>query len=86
MNIHFTFDKVQGESLLMSLDLLGICASMGSACTAGSMEASHVLRAIGLDDDQAFGALRLTLGRWTKKEHIDYLLEKLPGAVATIRI
>ncbi len=85
-NAHFSFDGVTGESVLMRLDMEGICASMGSACTAGSMEASHVLRAIGLNDDQAFAALRITLGRWTTDEHIDYLLEKLPGIVKELRV
>ncbi|MFT5387195.1 MAG: cysteine desulfurase [Lysobacterales bacterium] len=85
-NVHFSFNKVQGESVLMSLDFEGICASMGSACTSGAMEASHVLRSIGLDDDMSFGALRLTLGRWTTDEHIDYLLEKLPGIIVGLRI
>lgn len=85
-NAHFSFERVEGESLLMSLDMAGIAASMGSACKAGAMEPSAVLRAIGLSDELAYGALRLTIGRWTKEEHIDYLLEKLPSAVAALRV
>ncbi len=85
-NAHFSFEKIDGESLLMSLDMVGIAASMGSACTAGSMKPSHVLRAIGLSDELAFGSLRLTLGRWTTDEDIDYLLEELPKIVKRLRI
>ncbi len=85
-NAHFSFEKVEGESLLMSLDMEGIAASMGSACASGAMEPSRVLRAIGLSDELAFGALRLTLGRWTTQAHIDYLLERLPDLVRSLRI
>lgn len=85
-NAHFSFEGVQGESLLMSLDMRGICASMGSACTAGAMAPSHVLKAIGLSDELALGALRVTLGRWTKEEDIDKLLEELPGIVTSLRV
>ncbi len=84
-NAHFSFEKISGEALLMSLDMIGIAASMGSACTSGAMEPSHVLRAIGLSDELALGSLRITLGRWTTQEEIDYLLEKLPGIVASLR-
>ena len=62
-NAHFSFEQLQSESLLMSLDMANISASMGSACTSGALEPSHVLRAIGLSDDLAYGALRITLGR-----------------------
>ncbi len=85
-NAHFSFEKVEGESLLMSLDMQGIAASMGSACTSGAMEPSHVLRAIGLSDELAFGSLRLTIGRWTTEKDVDYLLEKLPDIVTSLRI
>ena len=77
-NVHFSFDKVQGEALLMSLDIAGIAASMGSACTSGAMEPSHVLRAIGLSDELAFGSLRVSLGRWTTDEQVDYFFEQFP--------
>ena len=85
-NAHFAFENVPGESLLMSLDMAGICASMGSACKAGAMEPSRILRAIGLRDELAHGALRVTIGRWTTQAHIDYLLEQLPRMVAGLRI
>ncbi|VAX36795.1 Cysteine desulfurase [hydrothermal vent metagenome] len=85
-NVHFSFEKVQGESLLMSLDMVGFAASMGSACHSGAMEPSHVLRAIGLSDDLAFGALRVTLGRWTTEDHINRLLDELPNMITGLRI
>ncbi len=85
-NAHFAFEKVSGESLLMSLDMAGICASMGSACKAGAMEPSRILLAIGLSDELAHGALRITIGRWTTQAHIDHLLEQLPIAVRNLRI
>lgn len=85
-NAHFSFDRVEGESLLMALDMNKIYASMGSACTSGAMEPSHVLRAIGLDDELAYGSLRISLGRWTTQEHIDILLNKLPELVTSLRI
>ncbi|MCR4337450.1 MAG: cysteine desulfurase NifS [Candidatus Omnitrophica bacterium] len=84
-NSHFAFEKVQGESLLMSLDMAGISASMGSACTSGALEPSHVLRATGLPDELAYGALRVTIGRWTKEEEIDYFLEQLPRIIKRLR-
>ena len=85
-NAHFSFEKVSGESLLMSLDMIGIAASMGSACTSGAMEPSHVLRAIGLSDDLALGSLRISLGRWSTAEEVDNLLEHLPKIIKTLRI
>ena len=84
-NAHFAFEKVSGESLLMSLDMAGICASMGSACKAGAMEPSRILLAIGLSDELAHGALRVTIGRWTTQAHVDYLLEQLPQMVKGLR-
>lgn len=85
-NAHFSFEGVDGESLLLSLDMAGVAASMGSACTSGAMEISAVLRAIGLSDDLARGALRISLGRWTRQEHIDLLLEHLPQMAVGLRI
>ena len=70
----------------MSLDMAGIAASMGSACTSGAIEPSHVLRAIGLSDELALGSLRITLGRWSIQEDIDYLIEQLPKIIKTLRI
>ena len=85
-NAHFSFEGIQSESLLMSLDMRGICASMGSACTAGAMAPSHVLKAIGLSDELAFGALRISIGRWTTEEEIDYFLEELSKIVRRLRV
>ncbi|MCB9757590.1 MAG: cysteine desulfurase [Candidatus Omnitrophica bacterium] len=84
-NAHFVFEKIKGEALLMNLDRVGIAASMGSACKAGLMEPSHVLRAIGVSDDLAAGALRISLGRSTTRTEIDDLLEKLIAAVKRLR-
>src|SRR3989338_5958771 len=85
-NAHFSFASLSGESLLMSLDTIGIAASMGSACTAGSLEPSHVLKAIGLSDELALAALRISIGRWTTVEEIDYFLDELPTIVERLRV
>ncbi len=85
-NAHFSFEGMSGESLLMSLDMAGFAASMGSACHSGAMEPSHVLTAINLNDELALGSLRLTVGRWTTEEKIDALVEQLPGMVKALRI
>lgn len=85
-NSHFSFEGIAGESLLISLDMQGICASMGSACKAGAMEPSRILVSIGLSDELAHGALRVSIGRWTTQAHIDYLLEQLPAAVKSLRV
>ncbi len=84
-NVNFSFADVNGESLLMSLDMIGIAASMGAACTSGALEPSYVLRSIGLPDQLALGSLRVTLGRWTTKEHIEYFLENLPAIIERLR-
>ncbi len=84
-SVNFSIKYIEGESMLLSLDLLGIACSTGSACTSSSLEPSHVLLAIGLDHETAHGSLRITLGRWTKESDIDYLLEKLPPVVAKLR-
>ena len=85
-NAHFSFKGVQGEALLLSLDMAGIAASMGSACTSGALEPSHVLRAIGLSDPLAMGSLRITVGRWTTENHVEYFLKQLPEMVRRLRI
>jgi len=85
-NAHFSFKGIEGEALLMSLDMEGIAASMGSACTSGAMEPSHVLKAIGLDDELAYGSLRVTVGRWTTQAEVDRFLDILPGIVSRLRI
>lgn len=84
-NANFSFKYIEGESLLLNLDLKGIAASSGSACTSGSLEPSHVLLAMGICHEIAHGSLRLTLGKSTTKEEIDYLLEVLPEIVAKLR-
>ena len=84
-NTNFSFIGIEGETLLLDLDLRGISASTGSACTSGSLDPSHVLMAIGLTHEQAHGSLRMSLGRYTTDEHIDYVLETLPGIVAKRR-
>lgn len=84
-NVNFSFSFIEGESMLLNLDMLGIAASTGSACTSSSLEPSHVLLAIGLPHELAHGSLRITLGRWTKKEDIDFLLENLPKVVDKLR-
>ncbi|MDD4954157.1 MAG: cysteine desulfurase NifS [Candidatus Omnitrophica bacterium] len=84
-NANFSIKYIEGESILLSLDMLGIAASTGSACTSSSLEPSHVLLAIGLTHELAHGSLRISLGRWTKKEDIDYLLEVLPGIAKKLR-
>jgi cysteine desulfurase len=84
-NTNFCFEGIEGESLLLYLDLQGICASSGSACTSGSLDPSHVLLAIGLPKEIAHGSLRLTLDAYNTEEEVDYILEKLPGVVARLR-
>lgn len=84
-NASFVFKYVEGEAILLNLDLLGIAASSGSACSTGSMEASHVLAAMGIPPEVAHGSLRLTLGIDNREEDIDYVLEALPGVVAKLR-
>ncbi|MBR4941868.1 MAG: cysteine desulfurase NifS [Clostridia bacterium] len=76
---------IEGESLVLMLGLSGICASTGSACSTGSLDPSHVLMAIGLPHEIAHGSLRLSLGRYSTDEDVDYILEKLPEIVKTLR-
>lgn len=84
-NANFCFRFIEGESMLIRLDMAGICASSGSACTSGSLDPSHVLLAIGLPHEIAHGSLRLTLGIDTTLEEIDYTVDKLKEIVALIR-
>ena len=84
-NVNFSIKYIEGESMLLSLDMLGIAVSTGSACTSTSLEPSHVLLAIGLDHETAHGSLRITLGRFTRQSDIEYLLEKLPLVVRKLR-
>jgi len=84
-NVNITVDFVEGESMLLNLDLEGICASTGSACSTASLEPSHVLLALGLSHEQSHGSLRFSLGKWTTGEEIDRVLEVLPRVVAKLR-
>lgn len=84
-NANFSFRFVEGESLLIMLDMKGICASSGSACTSGSLDPSHVLLAIGLPHEIAHGSLRLTLSEETTKEEIDYVVDCLKEIVKHLR-
>lgn len=84
-NANFSFRFIEGESLLIRLDMAGICASSGSACTSGSLDPSHVLLAIGLPHEIAHGSLRLTLNEEITKEDIDYVVEQLKTIVSDLR-
>jgi len=84
-NVNVRFDFVEGESLVIQLDMEGIACSTGSACSSTTLEPSHVLLATGLRPEQAHGSLRITLGRWTTEKDIDYLLKVLPKIVNKIR-
>ena len=84
-NVNFSFEGVEGESLLLMLDALGICASSGSACTSGSLDPSHVLLGIGLVHEVAHGSLRLTFSDYNTMEDVDYILETLPGVIGRLR-
>lgn len=84
-NCNISFEFIEGESMLLSLDMKGICASSGSACTSGSLDPSHVLLSIGLSHEKAHGSLRLTLGCYNTEEEVDYFLEVLPPIVQKLR-
>jgi len=84
-NVNFSFEFIEGEALLLMLDLNGIEASSGSACTSGSLDPSHVLLAIGLPHEIAHGSLRLSVGDINTEEDVDYVLEKLPQIVQRLR-
>ncbi|MBI2979967.1 MAG: cysteine desulfurase NifS [Chloroflexi bacterium] len=84
-NVNISFNFVEGESILLNLDLEGICVSTGSACTSASLEPSAVLLAMGLSHELAHGSLRMTLGKWTTEEEINQVLEVLPRVIAKLR-
>ncbi len=84
-NVNVSFKYIEGESVLLSLDLQGIAASSGSACSSGSLDPSHVLSAVGLDHQTAHGSIRFSLGRGNSEEDIDYILEKLPPIIEKLR-
>ncbi|MDE6873023.1 MAG: cysteine desulfurase NifS [Lachnospiraceae bacterium] len=84
-NVNFSFQFIEGESLLIMLDMQGICASSGSACTAGSLEPSHVLMSLGLPEEVVHGSIRFTLSRDTTKEEIDFVIDRMEEIVAKLR-
>jgi len=84
-NVNISFDGVEGETILLGLDFAGIAASSGSACTSGSIEPSHVLLGVGLESDAAQASLRLTIGKYTTEQDVDYLLKVLPDLVYRLR-
>lgn len=84
-NVNFCFEFIEGESLLLSLDLVGIAGSSGSACTSGTLDPSHVLLAIGLPHEIAHGSLRLSLGDFNTEEEVDYVVEELAVIVERLR-
>lgn len=84
-NINLSFKNIDGESLLLALDLDGICVSSGSACHSDSMEPSHVLRAIGVPNDYISGTLRISFGKNTTKKEVDYLIEKIKEKIDFIK-
>ncbi len=84
-NINMCFEGIEGESLILRLDMEGICGSSGSACTSGSLDPSHVLLAIGLPHEIAHGSLRLTLSEYNTQEDTEYIVNKVPGIVNYLR-
>jgi cysteine desulfurase len=85
-NANFRFSYIEGESMVLNLDMKGISASTGSACSSTSLEPSHVLLAIGLKPEEAHGSLRLTLGRGNTQEDVDYVVSVLPEIVNKLRM
>lgn len=84
-NVNVCFEGIEGESMLLYLDMNGICGSSGSACTSGSLDPSHVLLAIGLPHEVAHGSLRLSLSEYNTKEEIDFIIETLPPIIKRLR-
>lgn len=84
-NVNFSFQFIEGEAMLIMLDMKGICASSGSACTSGSLDPSHVLLAIGLPHEEAHGSLRLTLSHENTREELDYVVEAVKEIVGKLR-
>ena len=84
-NVNVCIEGIEGESLLLMLDMNGICASSGSACTSGSLDPSHVLLSLGLPHEVAHGSLRLSIGEYNTMEEIDHIIEVVPRVVQYLR-
>ncbi len=84
-NANFWFSFIEGESLIIRLDMMGVAVSTGSACSSNKLQPSHVLLATGIEPHQAHGSLRVSLGRWTTEEDVDYFLEVLPQSIDQLR-
>jgi cysteine desulfurase len=84
-NVNISFEYIEGESLLLMLDMINVCGSSGSACSSGSLDPSHVLMAIGLPHEIAHGSLRLTFGEENTEEDVDFILEEIPKIVNRLR-
>ena len=82
---NISFEYVEGEAILLMLDKYGICASSGSACTSGSLEPSHVLRAMGVPFTAAHGSIRFSLSRYNTEDEVDYVIEKMPSIINRLR-
>ena len=83
---NISFKNVEGEAILLTLDQLGICASSGSACTSGSLEPSHVLRAMKVPFTYAHGSIRFSLSRYTTDDDITFVIEHMPKVIAELRM
>ena len=84
-NVNISYEFVEGESILMRLNMAGICASSGSACASGSLDPSHVLMAIGVPHEIAHGSIRFSVGEDTTDEEVDYVLDKMPAIIDRLR-
>jgi len=84
-NVSVRYSFIEGESMLLSLEMMGVVASSGSACTSKTLEPSHVLLATGLKHEEAHGSLMLTLGKQNTQEEADYVIELMPGIVKRLR-
>jgi len=82
---NISFEFVEGEAILLLMDRFGICASSGSACTSGSLEPSHVLRAMGVPFTAAHGSIRFSLSRYNTQEEIDFVAQKMPDIIKRLR-
>jgi cysteine desulfurase len=82
---NISFEYIEGEAILLMLDKFGICASSGSACTSGSLEPSHVLRAMGVPFTAAHGSIRFSLSRYNTEEEVDYTIQKMPAIINRLR-